>query len=111
MVACFTQSTSLQLASASCLTLAAQPWRQRQVSWSRSARCEPCEAFRKWLPFDSLVALLHTYCRWLGSNLLRTASIPSTLSRLTALRKLWLPSNHLVELPEAICDLPALEWL
>jgi Leucine-rich repeat (LRR) protein len=48
---------------------------------------------------------------WLGSNLLRTASIPPGLSSLTALRKLWLPSNHLVELPEAICDLPAIEWM
>jgi len=49
--------------------------------------------------------------RWLGSNLLRTAAIPSELSRLSSLHKLWLPSNLLVELPECICDLPALEWL
>jgi hypothetical protein len=49
--------------------------------------------------------------RWLGSNLLRTAAIPATLSRLSCLRKLWLPSNHLVELPEAVCSIPGLEWL
>jgi Leucine-rich repeat (LRR) protein len=48
---------------------------------------------------------------WLGANLLRTSSLPHSLSALTGLKKLWLPSNHLVELPEAVCDLPALEWL